>query len=74
LKIPDVDYRCRCNTDPADDTVETIDHLLKTCELYAGPRDILRAASAELDNRVLLGTKDGLHAVADFVTAALLSR
>ena len=74
FNVEEAEYKCRCNTDPNDATPETIDHILKACELYASSRDILRAASPTLDDTVLLGTKDGLTAVAEFVTAALHER
>ncbi|KAG6805447.1 hypothetical protein H0H92_015332 [Tricholoma furcatifolium] len=43
-------------------------HILAECELYEEHRDILREVDNDLDTGQLLGTEDGIKALAKFLT------
>ncbi|KAG6881479.1 hypothetical protein C0993_001319 [Termitomyces sp. T159_Od127] len=56
-------HRCICGTQ-----YQTREHVIKECPEYEDHRPILREADEQMELGVLLGTKEGLEAMAKFLT------
>ncbi|KAJ6613598.1 hypothetical protein B0H10DRAFT_1630755, partial [Mycena sp. CBHHK59/15] len=56
---------CQCG-----ERYQTREHILRECENYEQHRDLLRDASAELSLPDILGTENGLQALAKFLEAS----
>ncbi|CAK5263969.1 unnamed protein product [Mycena citricolor] len=52
---------------PCGETVQTREHILRECPLYDAQRPIIRATSANFGLRDILGTKEGIVALAEFL-------
>ena len=61
-------YNCQCGS------LETINHIIKDCSLREPHREILRKASPTLDDGILLNTRKGLVAMANYIAATAGSR
>jgi hypothetical protein len=58
-------------TCPCDDTtIQTRDHVIQDCPLHNHHRAKLRAAIPDLSIKKILGTKNGIKALADFIGAS----
>ncbi|EPS97143.1 hypothetical protein FOMPIDRAFT_27216, partial [Fomitopsis schrenkii] len=64
-------YRSHVPTEPDDcpcgAPFQTRRHILQDCPRYEPTRHILRAASAQIDLPTILGTEDGINALAEFI-------
>lgn len=60
--VPSEDTACGCGTDP-----QTRTHIIQECELYEGHRGVLRDAYPDLKMADILGTRQGIEALALFI-------
>ncbi|KAF5350420.1 hypothetical protein D9758_012444 [Tetrapyrgos nigripes] len=60
--VPDENVDCPCG-----EALQTREHVLCDCPIYEPHRDILRGASENLEMPELLGTKDGIEALTEFI-------
>ncbi|KAG6805287.1 hypothetical protein H0H92_015972, partial [Tricholoma furcatifolium] len=52
---------------PCGERIQTREHILAECELYEEHREILKEVDNDLDPGLLLGTEDGIKALAKFL-------
>ena len=57
-----------CPCDELEETIETRNHILRDCTRYSQHRNILEKASRSLTLSVLLGSKEGIAALAEFIS------
>ncbi|KAF5317465.1 hypothetical protein D9758_018045 [Tetrapyrgos nigripes] len=60
--IPDENVDCHCG-----EALQTRDHILCSCPFYEPHRDLLREASENLELPELLGSKEGIEALTEFI-------
>jgi len=62
--IPTEDRSCPCG-----EPLQSRDHILATCPTYENHRQLLKEASEDLVTSDILGTKDGVDALINFLRA-----
>jgi hypothetical protein len=60
--VPAEDVDCPCG-----ETFQTREHLLRECPLYGGQRHLLTKVSRDISLPEILGTKDGVKALSEFL-------
>ena len=62
--VPTEDRSCPCG-----ELLQSRDHILATCPMYADQRQVLKTASEDLVTSDILGTKEGIEALIQFLRA-----
>lgn len=67
MHVPTEDPSCSCGEE-----IQTREHILRRCPqaLYHEHRHLFHEASPELDLSIILGTKNGILALAEFIQAS----
>ncbi|KAJ3865979.1 hypothetical protein EV359DRAFT_27801, partial [Lentinula novae-zelandiae] len=60
--VPTEPIQCPCGA-----RTQTRDHIIQTCEIYDDYRDLLWNVSDDLDIGEILGTEEGIEALAEFI-------